>query len=70
MLNNIVRRLFRNLDMELNDEQCIAFIKAVGLNKLPLQYVVILGTVMPILEMVFQKLRNENIDWGDLAEME
>lgn len=70
MLNGVVRRLFANFDMELSDENIVAFIRATGLSKLPVQYVWLLSTIAPFIEMILNKLKNENIDWGDLTELE
>lgn len=70
MLNNVVRRFFRNLGVhDLTDEQCIGFIKVIGLDKLPVHYAVVLSTLMPVIEIIVAKLKNEQIDWGDLGEL-
>lgn len=69
MLNGLVRRFFKHFDMNISDENCVAFIRATGLSKLPIQYVWILSTMAPFIEMILAKLKNEEIDWGDLSEL-
>lgn len=70
MLESIVRRLCRQIGIqELSEQDVLNVIRHTGLNKLGASHVVILASILPALEMICKKLRQENIDWGDLEEL-
>ena len=69
MTTKLVRKLFSYAGVyNLSDEDVISFISTTKLDRLPPHLIVVLSTCMPLLEIAFRRLLNEQLDWSDLTK--
>lgn len=69
MTARIVRKIFAYAGIQsLSDEDVLSFIRVTKMDRLPPHIIVVLGTCLPLLEMVLKRLMDEQIDWGNLEE--
>jgi hypothetical protein len=69
MTEKLVRRVFSYVGVHnLSDEDVLSFCRTTKLDRLPPHLIIILGTCLPLLEIAFKRLMDEQIDWGELAD--
>lgn len=67
MLENLVRRIFSIVGVhDLSDDSVLNFIRITGLDKLPPHMIYLASMTLPAVMLIIKRLRNENIDWGDM----
>jgi hypothetical protein len=69
MTAKIVRKMFSYVGVHsLSDEDVLSFIRITKLDRLPPHLIVVLGTCLPLIEIIIKRLMDEQIDWGDISE--
>lgn len=69
MTAKIVRKIFSYVGVHnLSDEDVLSFIRITKMDRLPPHLIVVLGTCLPLIEIVVKRLMEEQIDWGDLTQ--